>query len=225
MHRAYVGNHPGGLCVGWPYGIVGIHPSVSSQIPSELPCHALSRQSRPRDLLHSHGFGKVRPLATVLRKKGSPWGSTLSERALAVFMGPIQTPAWFGHVASSVVLHQDAGLLYNQYHNLRSKGYEPSSLGTTAGCSCGTKSYGPLTASEGTKSCSCGYTPNRVNKGIVTFRQWIETRARGGVPWSCDDILPVRGTEDVFNMKHAHTENCQYYTDAYRNLEGMKTAC
>eukprot|EP00592_Proboscia_alata_P005153 CAMPEP_0194381608 /NCGR_PEP_ID=MMETSP0174-20130528/54353_1 /TAXON_ID=216777 /ORGANISM="Proboscia alata, Strain PI-D3" /LENGTH=106 /DNA_ID=CAMNT_0039166123 /DNA_START=204 /DNA_END=524 /DNA_ORIENTATION=+ len=58
--------------------------------------------------------GKVRPLATVLRKKGSPWGSTLSERALAVFMGPIQTPAWFGHVASSVVLHQDAGLLYNQ---------------------------------------------------------------------------------------------------------------
>ena len=49
--------------------------------------------------------GWVRPLANVLVDREATLGSTLSERALGIFMGG-WTPYWLGHVLSSIVLHQ-----------------------------------------------------------------------------------------------------------------------
>ena len=66
--------------------------------------------------------GWVRPLANVLHDRDHVLGSTLAERALGVFMAGV-LPTWLGHVLSSVVLHQDAGLLYKQSRNLRERGY------------------------------------------------------------------------------------------------------
>ena len=53
---------------------------------------------------------QVRPLATVLVDREASLGGTLAERALGVFFSPL-TPAWLGHILSSVVLHQAAAAL------------------------------------------------------------------------------------------------------------------
>lgn len=148
--------------------------------------------------------GKVRPLANVLRKRDAPFGNTLSERALSLFMGPL-TPTWFGHIASSIVLHQDAGLLYDQFRTMRSMGYEPTKPDS--------KTYDQI----------C-YMPNSVDKGIVTFRRWLQVHAGGGVDWKCDDVLPPRGSEDIFDVYHAHTKHCKYCTNAHANLRLAKNA-
>ena len=145
--------------------------------------------------------GKVRPLATVLRDRNLPFGSTLAERALAVFMGPV--PAWFGHIASSVVLHQDAALLYEQYRNLIDKGYAPTRNDS--------KTYNQV----------C-FQPNPVDAGVQSFRKWLANEAGGGVPWACPDVLPDRGSEDIFDMWDAHTKHCAHCTAAYANIRAAR---
>ena len=65
---------------------------------------------------------QVRPLANVLLDNEATLGWTLAERALGVFVN-YPLPPWVGHVLSSVVLHQDAGLLYGQSRTLRERGY------------------------------------------------------------------------------------------------------
>ena len=37
-------------------------------------------------------------------------------------------------------------------------------------------------------------------------------------PWACDDALPPRGSEDIFDMWDAHTSHCSHCLDAYRNF-------
>lgn len=145
--------------------------------------------------------GWVRPLATVLLDKDARLGNTLAERALAVFMHPA-TPAWLGHILSSVVLHQDAGLLYSQSRNFRDKGMSRAAFQG--------KSYEAL-----------AFCPNSADKAVMTFRNWLRTRAGNGVPWACDDVLPARGSEDIFDMWHAHTVNCKYCTAVYARLRAL----
>ena len=45
------------------------------------------------------------------------------------------------------------------------------------------------------------HCPTSVDLGVLTFRRWLRTRAGGGVPWACDDVLPARGDEDIFDMR------------------------
>ena len=163
--------------------------------------------------------GWVRPLATVLNDRDYELGGTLAERALGVFMAGL-LPAWLGHVLSSVVLHQDAGLLYKQYRNLRERGYNP-----------GYEAASVASLEEAQAALAAGpayeelvYTPTSVDKGVLLFRKWLRMRAGGGIPWACEDVLPPRGTEDIFDMWDAHTQHCQYCQDAYRNLERAKYA-
>jgi len=175
--------------------------------------------------------GWVRPLATIAtlkeeyeddqKKKWNIFNTPLSMRALSVFMTPI-SPAWFGHIASSIVLHQDAGLLHHQYQNMKGMGYydnidenDPSSTAKSR------NSYRDL----------C-FTPNSVDKGIITFRRWFEKKASRGPRWSSDwssgcshdhdhDHDPA---VDIFDMWDAHTQHCSYCQDAYRRLEILRKA-
>jgi len=149
--------------------------------------------------------GWVRPLANVLVDREAALGSTLSERALRLFMGG-WTPYWLGHVLSSVVLHQDAGLLYKQYRNLRERGMANPAFGTEA------VRYEQLV-----------FCPTSVDKGVLQFRRWLH-KAGGSIPWACEDALPPRGTEQIYDMWDAHTSSCKYCQDAYRNLEALKHA-
>jgi hypothetical protein len=58
---------------------------------------------------------------------------------------------------------------------------------------------------------------------VITFRQWLEKRAGGGVPWdaSCDRDLPPaqRDKRALFDVWHNHTVNCQYCQTALRRLK------
>lgn len=139
--------------------------------------------------------GVVRPLAVVLLDKQYRKGNTLAETALAGYFGPFGKFAWIGHVASSIVLHQDSLLLYHQYRTLRDKGYYDDDV-----------PYQKL-----------AFTPTTVDKGPTDFRKWF--KLAGDVPWATRDLaLPPRGSEDVFDMWDAHTKNCRYCSDAYRNI-------
>lgn len=185
--------------------------------------------------------GWVRPLATVLndREYSSP-KPVLSERALSIFMAGL-LPTWLGHVLSSVVLHQDAGLLYKQYRNLRERGYNPGfeaaqreASPPAAAPPAAAAAAAAETGREGKAAAASGdgaptyeqlvYTPTSVDRGVLLFRQWLRTRGGDGVPWQCEDVLPPRGTEDIYDMWDAHTQHCQYCQDAYRNLEAAKYA-
>jgi len=161
--------------------------------------------------------GWVRPLANVLVRKSKnndedEMPDTLAKRALDIFMGPF-TPTWFGHIASSIVLHQDAGLLHHQYRNMKSMGYYNSTF-----------KEGSTTEKDLIYQDLC-YTPNRVDKGIVTFRRWFDTMAGGDVPWACDNPPESNNNMDnvdIYDMWDAHTKNCQYCSTAYANLEAIK---
>jgi len=160
--------------------------------------------------------GWVRPLATVLVRKSTSETSLfaptpLSKRALDVFMMPF-TPTWLGHILSSIVLHQDAGLLHNQYRNMKSMGYY------NKGEKRRTNSEKNLIYQD-----LC-YTPNRVDKGIVTFRRWFDVMAGGDVPWAADNPPDSNygNNVDIYDMWNAHTCNCEYCSTAYANLEIMR---
>ena len=176
--------------------------------------------------------GWVRPLANVLLDREQPLGWTLAERALSVFMN-FATPKWLGHVLASVVLHQDAGLLYYQSRNLRERGYNfaaqsppppPPPQATAA-------TPAPATSATGAQSGvavpyeQLAFTPTSSDLGVVSFRSWCRLHGGEGVPWQCPDELPPRGTEDIFDMWDAHTKHCSHCRDAVRNIEAARTAC
>ena len=241
---------------------------------------------------------QVRPLANVLLDDEATLGWTLAERALAVFIN-YPLPPWVGHVLSSVVLHQDAGLLYGQSRTLRAKGYNfarrsalgdgrigsssgggggssggnsdfvgESSSGGSSGSSSGSNggnigggddglsdssklgslSEGPSTLgslsegpyklgslSEGPSKLGShsgvrmqydqlAFCPTSSDKGVVSFRQWLRRHGGGGIPWACDDVLPPLGSEDIYDMWHAHTKHCSQCQAALRQLERAKYA-
>mmetsp|Transcript_26367 Transcript_26367/g.47520 ORF Transcript_26367/g.47520 Transcript_26367/m.47520 type:complete len:450 (+) Transcript_26367:62-1411(+) len=143
--------------------------------------------------------GNFRVVAVVLQNKAGISGGTIAERLLSLFN---MVPKWVGHMLTPVVVHQDSGLLYGTYRNLREKGYRPGLEGSAK--------YGSLV-----------YCPTAVDAGPMAFRRWMQL-AGGDVPWACEDVLPARGSEDLFDVWEAHTKQCRYCMDAYNNLELLK---
>ena len=151
--------------------------------------------------------GWVRPLATVVVRERPPFwwlrrNVTLAEAALELFMNE-RTPAWLGHVLSSVVLHQDAGLLYYQHRNFRRKGYRAPDAADR-------RAYRDL-----------AYMPNEADAAVALFRRWLDRRA----DINFDPAYRDDPTEqvDIFDMWH-HTSQCKYCADAYRRLERARRA-
>ncbi len=111
---------------------------------------------------------------------------------LGIFALPM--PTWLGHILASVFLHQDLVFLHYQERNIATKD----------------------------RWLNAVYTPNPQDKMIVTFRQWLEYRAGGGVDWDpdCDRTLPPveRDKRVLFDVWHTHTVNCQYCQTALKRL-------
>jgi len=154
--------------------------------------------------------GWVRPLATVIVRDRPPFwwlqkDVKIAEVVLEIFMNP-STPAWVGHVLSSIVLHQDAGILYYQHRNFKRKGY----LSQTAE---DRKSYRELS-----------YMPNESDMAVAMFRQWLQ-KSSHGEDVSFDPSYRDDPTEkvDIFDMWH-HTSQCKCCSDAYRRLERARKA-
>eukprot|EP00929_Paragymnodinium_shiwhaense_P014230 TRINITY_DN12211_c0_g2_i2.p1 TRINITY_DN12211_c0_g2~~TRINITY_DN12211_c0_g2_i2.p1 ORF type:complete len:906 (-),score=170.12 TRINITY_DN12211_c0_g2_i2:209-2890(-) len=148
--------------------------------------------------------GWVRPLATVIQNTEVKTDLTLATVALSLFMGPV--PNWLRHISSTIVLHQDSGLLYGQYWNYHQHGYRPREEDST--------NYGQLV-----------YCPTSADRAVLNFRTWLRNRAGGGVPWTCPDVLPPKDTPDIYDMWKAHTKKCSYCQSAYSNLELLKFLC
>jgi len=154
--------------------------------------------------------GWVRPLATVITQDRPPFwwlqkDVKIAEVALEIFMNPL-TPAWVGHILSSIVLHQDAGILYYQHRNFQRKGYLSQNAEDR-------KSYRELS-----------YMPNESDMGVAMFRQWLQ-KSSHGVGCTFDPSYRDDPTEkvDIFDMWH-HTSQCKYCSDAYRRLERARKA-
>ena len=111
---------------------------------------------------------------------------------LGLFALPM--PIWLGHILASIFLHQDLVFLHYQERNIATKD----------------------------RWLNAVYTPNPQDKMIVTFRQWLEYRAGGGVAWdpSCKpDLPPVeRDKRVLFDVWNTHTVNCQYCQTALKRL-------
>ena len=154
--------------------------------------------------------GWVRPLATVVLQDRPPFwwlekDVKIAEIALEIFMNPL-TPAWVGHILSSIVLHQDSGILYYQYRNFKRKGYLSQNVEER-------KSYRQLS-----------YMPNESDLAVSLFHQWLQKASDGG-DVTFDPSYRDDPTEkvDIFDMTH-HTSQCKYCTDAYRRLERARKA-
>jgi phenylpropionate dioxygenase-like ring-hydroxylating dioxygenase large terminal subunit len=111
---------------------------------------------------------------------------------LGLFALPM--PIWLGHILASIFLHQDLVFLHYQERNIATKD----------------------------RWLNAVYTPNPQDKMIITFRQWLEYRAGGGVAWdaSCNhDLPPVeRDKRVLFDVWSTHTVNCQYCKTALKRL-------
>lgn len=113
---------------------------------------------------------------------------------LSFFGAPI--PDWLGHVLSSLFLHQDLVFLHHQEKTVNKK-YQGKWIEKV-------------------------YTPNPQDKMIITFRNWLEKRAGGGVSWdnSCDlEMPPVERDKDkLFDVYSTHTKDCKVCQDALKNI-------
>lgn len=108
-------------------------------------------------------------------------------------------PTWLGHVLASLFLHQDAVFLHYQEKTLskRAKG----------------------------RWLDAVYTPNPQDKMVIAFRQWLEKRAGGDIPWDSESNLelPVaeRDKQKLFDVWSTHTQHCRVCQDALKNINRL----
>ena len=105
-------------------------------------------------------------------------------------------PTWLGHILSSVFLHQDLVFLHHQEKRLaHCKGRWLEEV----------------------------YTPNPQDKMVITFRQWLEQSAGGGVPWPEGLALPrsEEHTLDLFDVWSTHTQHCHTCQTALKRLNRL----
>jgi phenylpropionate dioxygenase-like ring-hydroxylating dioxygenase large terminal subunit len=118
-------------------------------------------------------------------------------KGLAFFGLPM--PEWLGHVLSSLFVHQDLVFLHYQEQILAK---QPQG-----------------------KWLDAVYTPNPQDKMVITFRQWLEKRAGGGIPWAaeCDPQLPPPEYDKrkLFDVWETHTKHCQVCQDALKNINRL----
>ena len=105
-------------------------------------------------------------------------------------------PKWLGHVLASLFLHQDAVFLHYQEKALAKQG-------------------------KG-RWLDAVFTPNPQDKMVMAFRQWLEKRAGGGIPWDlgCSPDLPPAepDKQKLFDVWTTHTQNCRVCQDALKNI-------
>ncbi|HIK07836.1 MAG TPA: Rieske 2Fe-2S domain-containing protein [Trichormus sp. M33_DOE_039] len=119
---------------------------------------------------------------------------------LSIFGLPL--PTWLGHVLASLFLHQDMVFLHYQEKiiNQRRKG----------------------------KWLGAVFTPNPQDKMVITFRQWLDKRAGGGIPWaegySHDSALGETEPQKLFDVWTTHTQHCTVCQNALANINRLKVS-
>ena len=115
-------------------------------------------------------------------------------QGLAFFALPM--PTWLGHVLASLFLHQDLVFLHHQERRLaRRQGRWLEQV----------------------------YTPNPQDKMVITFRQWLENRAGGGIPWSAHYLEPTASEShsSLFDVWGTHTQHCHTCQQALKRISWL----
>ncbi len=121
-----------------------------------------------------------------------------SPSGLAFFALPM--PAWLGHILASLFLHQDLVFLHYQEKQLARQ--------------------------KQSKWLNAVFTPNPQDKMVITFRQWLDKRAGGGIPWArgCNPALPPaeRDKRSLFDVWTMHTRDCQVCQNALKTIHRLQ---
>ncbi|MEM9165124.1 MAG: Rieske 2Fe-2S domain-containing protein [Cyanobacteria bacterium P01_F01_bin.4] len=116
-------------------------------------------------------------------------------RGLAFFALPM--PTWLGHVLASLFLHQDMVFLHYQEKTV---------------------------SKRQNRWLDEVYTPNPQDKMIIAFRQWLEKRGGGGIPWANESALPSpeHNKQQLFDVWQTHTQHCQVCQTALTRINWGK---
>ena len=130
---------------------------------------------------------------------------------LGLFALPM--PKWLLHITASFFLHQDQVFLHHQERMLYSSSdYAFGNFENNAALS-----------SDPSKYSSLYFMPNTHDRQISHFRQWIFKKAGGGVKWGKSALnmgMPPRlRSKELFDVYHAHTENCKVCKEASSNIK------
>jgi phenylpropionate dioxygenase-like ring-hydroxylating dioxygenase large terminal subunit len=107
-------------------------------------------------------------------------------------------PIWLIHVLSSLFLHQDLVFLHYQQKILEQRKE---------------------------KWLNVVYTPNPQDKMVITFRQWLETRAGGGIPWASEArFASEEDKQKLFDVWTTHTQHCKVCQDALKNFNRLSVS-
>jgi len=108
-------------------------------------------------------------------------------------------PIWLNHVLAPLFMHQDLVFLHYQEKILAKR--------------------------KNKRWLEEVYTPNPQDKMVITFRQWIEKRAGGGIPWSeeCNPHLPLPelNKQQLFDVWSTHTQHCKVCQNALKNINRL----
>ncbi|MEA5623905.1 Rieske 2Fe-2S domain-containing protein [Nostoc sp. UHCC 0251] len=119
-------------------------------------------------------------------------------KGLGVFGLPM--PTWLGHVLSSLFLHQDLVFLHYQQKTLAKR--------------------------QNSQWMNAVYTPNPQDKMVFAFRQWLEKKAGGGIPWAsgCNtDLASLElDKQKLFDVWTTHTQDCQVCQNALKNIKRLR---
>ncbi|MGL5135588.1 MAG: Rieske 2Fe-2S domain-containing protein [Planktothrix sp.] len=111
----------------------------------------------------------------------------------------LSMPTWLNHVLASLFMHQDLVFLHYQEKTLAKR--------------------------KDKRWLEEVFIPNPQDKMVITFRQWLEKRAGGGIPWSenCNSNLPPAdlNKQQLFDVWTMHTQNCQVCQNALKNINRL----
>lgn len=119
-------------------------------------------------------------------------------KGLAFFALPM--PSWLGHILASLFLHQDTVFLHYQEKRVAQQ-------------------------VQGQRWLDAVFTPNPQDKMIIAFRQWLENRAGGGIPWAGDNSElppPERDKQKLFDVWSTHTQHCAVCQRALKRINRLQ---
>lgn len=113
---------------------------------------------------------------------------------LAFFALPM--PTWLGHILASLFLHQDMVFLHYQEKRL---------------------------ASRRGRWLEKVYTPNPQDKMVVAFRQWLEKRAGGEIPWAegYRETGTANNQPSLYDVWETHTQHCHVCQTALKRINRL----
>jgi len=119
-------------------------------------------------------------------------------------------PKWVLHQTSSAFLNQDALFLHAQERQLASTGqYASFDDGSDRS---GRGKYKDVTV------------PIEVDRGVLAFRDWLQKKAGGVVPYRNRWNMPPVDNEVVFDVWNGHTKYCKMCLKAVSNLKKLRFA-